>query len=182
VTKQEKPALKVPGRYLGGHPTDDIAPEDGRLELNETAIYLFTYGARFPRRAIVPWTSVRSVYVEPSTEAKSRVGPVLAFGLLGLAAKGSAESSVVSVHLNDGGVVYYQAQARFMAFRAKIGPIIRGFGVSVTDVPPPSAVAPTPATSSPKSVADELSKLAQLRDSGVLTDDEFAAQKARLLS
>jgi len=31
------------------------------------------------------------------------------------------------------------------------------------------------------SVADELAKLAQLRDAGVLTHEEFAAQKARLL-
>ena len=30
-------------------------------------------------------------------------------------------------------------------------------------------------------VAEELTKLAALRDSGVLTDEEFAAQKARLL-
>lgn len=30
-------------------------------------------------------------------------------------------------------------------------------------------------------VADELSKLADLRDRGVLTDEEFAAQKAKLL-
>jgi len=32
------------------------------------------------------------------------------------------------------------------------------------------------------STADELSKLAQLRDSGVLSDSEFAAQKAKLLA
>jgi hypothetical protein len=31
------------------------------------------------------------------------------------------------------------------------------------------------------SAADELEKLAKLRDSGALTDDEFAAQKAKLL-
>jgi len=31
------------------------------------------------------------------------------------------------------------------------------------------------------SVADELAKLAQLRDSGVLTEAEFATQKAKLL-
>ncbi len=31
------------------------------------------------------------------------------------------------------------------------------------------------------STADELSKLADLRDKGVITDDEFEAQKARLL-
>jgi hypothetical protein len=43
------------------------------------------------------------------------------------------------------------------------------------------AKAPT-ATAPHGSVADELTKLAQLRDSGVLTDDEFAAQKAALLA
>jgi hypothetical protein len=32
------------------------------------------------------------------------------------------------------------------------------------------------------SVADELAKLAALRDSGVLTEDEFEAQKAKLLA
>jgi hypothetical protein len=32
------------------------------------------------------------------------------------------------------------------------------------------------------SVADELVKLAALRDSCVLTEDEFAAQKAKLLA
>jgi len=31
------------------------------------------------------------------------------------------------------------------------------------------------------SVADEITKLAALLDSGVLTDEEFAAQKAKLL-
>lgn len=38
-----------------------------------------------------------------------------------------------------------------------------------------------PSHAAPVSVADELMKLAQLRDAGVLTPDEFAAQKARLL-
>ena len=35
--------------------------------------------------------------------------------------------------------------------------------------------------SSPSSIADELTKLVQLRDSGVLTEDEFQTQKAKLL-
>ncbi|MDB2410919.1 SHOCT domain-containing protein [Gammaproteobacteria bacterium] len=32
------------------------------------------------------------------------------------------------------------------------------------------------------SMADELSKLAQLRDSGVLTEEEFSSQKEKLLN
>ena len=35
---------------------------------------------------------------------------------------------------------------------------------------------------SPSGVADELAKLAQLKDAGILTEEEFNAQKARLLN
>lgn len=46
------------------------------------------------------------------------------------------------------------------------------------------AVAPAtqPFVGASSLVADELAKLAQLRDAGVLTEDEFASQKAKLLS
>jgi hypothetical protein len=38
------------------------------------------------------------------------------------------------------------------------------------------------AASSPDTTADQLTQLAKLRDSGALTDDEYAAQKAKVLS
>lgn len=42
--------------------------------------------------------------------------------------------------------------------------------------------APQPAaTAAPASIADELAKLASLRDSGVITDEDFEAGKARVL-
>lgn len=44
-----------------------------------------------------------------------------------------------------------------------------------------NAPAATPSSAAPASVADELAKLVQLRDSGALTDEEFTAQKAKLL-
>ena len=46
------------------------------------------------------------------------------------------------------------------------------------------AAAPTPATtaaSSPVDVADQLRKLAELRDQGILTEEEFSVQKQKLL-
>lgn len=43
------------------------------------------------------------------------------------------------------------------------------------------APAPAPAAATPSSMADELRKLAELRDAGVLSDAEFDAQKAKLL-
>ncbi|HVR05752.1 MAG TPA: SHOCT domain-containing protein [Solirubrobacteraceae bacterium] len=42
---------------------------------------------------------------------------------------------------------------------------------------PPPAVAPTS-----ESTVDQLQKLAQLRDSGVLTPEEFEAQKQKILA
>jgi hypothetical protein len=52
----------------------------------------------------------------------------------------------------------------------------------IQQVGPPVA-APAPAGAAPAvDVADQLRKLAELRDQGVLTDDEFAAQKAKLLN
>lgn len=47
--------------------------------------------------------------------------------------------------------------------------------------PPPQQFAPPPAAAGGDDVIAQLEKLGRLRDSGVLTDDEFAAQKARLL-
>jgi hypothetical protein len=44
--------------------------------------------------------------------------------------------------------------------------------------PPP---APAPAAPAEGDMISELKQLAELHDSGVLTDDEFAAQKAKLL-
>jgi len=49
---------------------------------------------------------------------------------------------------------------------------------AATPSPAPAAVANTGTTS----IADELKKLADLRDAGILTDEEFQTQKQRLLS
>ena len=45
--------------------------------------------------------------------------------------------------------------------------------------PPP---APAPAAASEGDTIEQLKELAQLHDQGVLTDEEFAAQKAKLLA
>lgn len=55
--------------------------------------------------------------------------------------------------------------------------LMLGGGAPASPVPP-AVPAPAPP---PASVADELAKLVQLRDVGALTEEEFAAQKARLL-
>jgi hypothetical protein len=53
------------------------------------------------------------------------------------------------------------------------------YAASQDQPPPPQYVAPAPATTGGE--VDELSRLAQMHDSGALSDDEFAAAKAQLL-
>lgn len=60
--------------------------------------------------------------------------------------------------------------------------LMLGKHVSQQQIAQTAAVAePTPAAAAPDH-ADALVKLAQLRDQGILTDDEFAAKKAELLA
>lgn len=42
--------------------------------------------------------------------------------------------------------------------------------------------APTPPSAASTGVVEQLQQLAQLKEQGILTDEEFAAQKARILS
>lgn len=62
------------------------------------------------------------------------------------------------------------------------GRLIDKFAGTVREILPriPERAAPQPSPAG-SSVADELAKLASLRDSGVITDAEFAAHKAKLL-
>jgi hypothetical protein len=47
---------------------------------------------------------------------------------------------------------------------------------------PPPADAPAPAPAAPEpDMIDQLTRLAALKDQGILTEEEFAAQKAKLL-
>jgi hypothetical protein len=48
--------------------------------------------------------------------------------------------------------------------------------------PAPVAAAPAPAPSSGESTIDQLKELAGLKADGILTEEEFAAQKAKLLA
>jgi hypothetical protein len=46
----------------------------------------------------------------------------------------------------------------------------------------PAAPAPAPAAGPSPSMIDQLKELAQLKEQGILTEEEFAAQKAKILN
>lgn len=165
--------LEGRGAYLGGHPREPKPAVDGRFVMTETGIFVENMDMEPWRRAAVPWSDIASLSLEPYSEAKSKIPWVLLFGLFGLGASDRRDGTLITVVLRDGASVSYLAEGRFITFRANVLPIFERLGVRVTE--PPSVSAPA------LSIADELTKLAHLRDSGVLTDDEFNAQKAKLL-
>jgi hypothetical protein len=128
-------------------------------------------------------------YVEITSEqvAKSKVGAVLMFGALGgLGAKSGEDRGAILVHLKSGQTAYFTIQGvSEHQMRAKLSPWLNS-----VDIPARASLnashAQSISTSEPTfnqiSVADEIAKLGALRAQGLLTEDEFAAQKAKLLS
>jgi len=55
------------------------------------------------------------------------------------------------------------------------------WGMQEEQQAPPQAEAPAPQAGGEQSVIDQLKELGQLKEQGILTEEEFAAQKAKLL-
>jgi hypothetical protein len=112
---------------------------------------------------------------------------------LGLAQKGSEVipvKSISSVTTERDGLVNTKVRVicsgntiEFRVGHAEAQRVKNGIMSLVLGHGAPTPAAPSaPAPSAPAmSVADELAKLAALRSAGVLTDEEFSAQKAKLL-
>ena len=78
------------------------------------------------------------------------------------------------------GDVYKQAMGKAQLWHGKMQVLIRQADEEDRRQEQENAMK-TVATVSPASLADELAKLGELRDKGVLTEAEFASQKAKLL-
>jgi hypothetical protein len=123
---------------------------------------------------VVKWEEMAGMSFDSGTAAKSRAGKAMLVGVFALAAKNTQNEATITVSLKDGNTTLYQVTGKSgAAVRGKIQPFLVEKGVPCLDDAGPMVTAPN--------TADELTKLAGLRDSGVLTEEEFAAQKARLL-
>jgi BMFP domain-containing protein YqiC len=83
-----------------------------------------------------------------------------------------------------GGVGYAagRAGARHSAQQQEQEQRISGLENQQQAAAPQAAAAPPPPAAGGESTVDQLQKLAQLRDSGVLTAEEFEAQKQKILA
>jgi hypothetical protein len=145
----------------------------GSLVVNDECLGVGTFR---PRKAIVRWADIEWLDLDDGQVRKSGVGAAAAVGVFALAKRGSEQSAGLTVHRKDGRDVFYRiARDDAFALKAKLTPHLRKVSVPWRDEQTREAA------SSNAGPADELRKLAEIRDQGILTDEEFAAQKAKLL-
>jgi hypothetical protein len=75
--------------------------------------------------------------------------------------------------VKSGTVAQYVEEQKAKAMRGELGGTVIVNGMQIS---------PAPASASQPDLVDQLTKLAELRDRGALTDAEFQAQKAKLLA
>ena len=160
-------------------------PKFGELTLDEDGVELSAQRrkAKVPGATLVKVgiQAIASVEITSQEVAKSRAGAVLLFGVWGLAAKGARDRGTFLVHLKNGQTGYFTIDGFSESqLRGKISPWLNAMGIP-QGVPAKSEMGNLNSDTSYGSIANELVKLAALRDSGVLTDEEFAAAKAKML-
>jgi hypothetical protein len=173
--------------YLGGLPGDKGGYK-GNLFASDEALGMGQFSG--PKKSSVRWDDMAGISFDSGTAAKSRAGKALLVGVFALAAKKTQKEATVTVTRKDGNVAIYQITGVSGAeVRAKVQPFMVENSVPCMDDAPLVAAAPTPAPATiptPASApaadpADQLKKLADLHQSGLLTDEEFAAKRTAIV-
>lgn len=172
--------------YLGGWPGRDKVKGD-MLELGSRGIHFGFRG--FDPALVIPWDQVCGCSVEgPDSKVRPTVtagralkawgtSPMGLFSLLG-----KEKLAVLIVRTTTGSSVVFQVGGYLCTeLKSQLEPILQHYPhlpgslpLAVTDSDPPNQSAVT-------IVAEQLRHLAQLRDSGVLTESEFQEKKTELL-
>ena len=174
--KRNKRLIYGHASYLGGHPTLGRL-HNGNLVLTREKMGI---GSTKPRYAILQWTDIESIEITSDQVSKSKVGAVLVFGIFGLAAKGTRNQTSLIVHTKDNQVAYYQAGVNTIAFRAGTTALLDAVGVPLYDAVTQQNNS-TPKTHDIDDITEQLTKLAKLKEQGIITQEDFDKKKAQLL-
>lgn len=168
--------VEVAALYLGGLPNAP-EPASGPRVLLMAATWGVGYRTAFADGPVLTWGQVECVSVEGGEITKSKTAAVVAFGVLGgLAAKGKADRSHIIIETKDGAQGVWQIDRMQPAqVRASLSPVLSDAKV------PLGGVHQQAQSNAPRSVAAELSTLADLCERGFLTREEFDTQKRALL-
>lgn len=126
-----------------------------------------------------PLSSISEVSTQTQQQISSRVTAtrLLTLGVFALAAKKKQASNSVYLVITANGSDLVLETDKAMKFADQIrGYLPKGDGLS--------AAAPVPAETVPASdgIPDQIRKLSELKEAGILSEDEFAAKKSELLA
>jgi hypothetical protein len=191
-------AVVLHGRYLGGHPARE-SPTQAGLKIDESGVVMFpAIGMTFrpgKGRFEEPWSNVTELAAEGPDQVASRFTATRLFlgGPLALAFKKKEKVGYVAVRGGFGEFLFEVKGKTPIELRAKLAPwasqVTASEPATETDAEPvdqPAVVAepadePVAASEQDKKIA-RLQALADLHERGALTDEEFASEKARILS
>lgn len=176
-TAKAKKVVLPHASYQGGLSTNPKA-KTGNLCADMTAIGI---GMRSPSKPSILWTEVAGVSFDSDTMKRSRKGAAMMIGVGALLMSNRKDVAQMIVVLHDGTAGLFEVEKMSgMKLRGKLSPVLNAVGVQCLDdaTPVQAAYSAPPGTS----IGDELAKVAELHESGVLSDDEFSAAKAAILS
>jgi hypothetical protein len=130
------------------------------------------------------WDQVRRISFDDPGRTRASVGAIAVFGVLGLAARKSFSLITISVTDQD---IYFTSPYAIGQWRASALRIAEdvpaGASKIYVDGRPVQPISQTGGSSTdpPVDVLEQLRRLGELRDSGVLTAGEFESKKAALL-
>lgn len=170
ISKRDRPVF--PGAtYLGG-----LSEGPRRSAGNLTFDDVVTIGTAW-QKVEIPVAAIASVATGSEMVGKRRTGAVLAFGVLGLAGRGTKTEGSIAISLTTGEEAYFMVpKLTDVKIKAALAGWMGKHAIAWTDELEAVASGPGPA-----SKADELEKLARLHADGILTDEEFSAAKAEVL-
>lgn len=172
--------------YLGGRPGTDKLKGD-MLEIGPVGISFGFQG--FDPALVIAWDQISGVSVEgPDSKVRPTVtagralkawgtSPIGLFSLLG-----KEKVAVLIVRTPTASSVAFQVGGYLWTeLKSKLEPILQHYPAPPPSLPLPVTQSEPPTQPAVTVVAEQLRQLAQLRDSGVVTESEFQAKKTELL-
>lgn len=182
------PAAQALFDYLGGYPLQPKPDSSIRVVLDPLGVFVVG-GVRDRLLWVIAWKDVIGISVAGMMDAQRErsLARTVEFGAVGGLAGKQVKSSYLTISTAIGDAIFHAKHDTVPELRAKYAavlPVAERMVASRAREPQVGVAdsAPHPSSRATASLADELTKLAALRDAGVLSDEEFAAQKAKLLS
>ena len=146
----------------------------GKMQIDSTGV-----GLLFGRKnsGHYSWSEVQRISFDDPGRTKARVGAVVAFGVFGLAARKAFTLLTLSNTEQD---MFFELQGPLATWRAAAARIQQDVPEAVGKifVDGEGGVA---AVTTDGDIIDQIRRLGELRDSGLLTPEEFETKKADLL-